>query len=51
MAKMLTCPCGWTIISPQGDEDVKKHIMIHVKDTHPGTTMKEEELGKMIKTI
>lgn len=51
MAKMLTCPCGWTIISPQGDEDVKKHIMIHVKDIHPGTIMKEEELGKMIKTI
>ena len=51
MAKMLTCPCGWTIISPQGEEDVKKHIMMHLHDTHPGTNMTEEEIRKIIKTV
>jgi len=51
MAKMSTCPCGFTVISPRGDEDVKKHMSIHLKDAHPGTSMTEEELGKTIKTV
>ena len=51
MASMLTCPCGWTIISPQGVEDVKKHTAIHIHDIHPGMTMTEEEIGKTIKTV
>src|SRR5436309_2045011 len=50
MAMMSTCPCGFTVISPRGDEDVKKHMSIHLKDAHPGTSMTEEELGKTIKT-
>ena len=51
MAKMLTCACGWTVISPQGEDDVKKHTMIHLADTHPGTTITGEEIRKMIKTV
>ena len=51
MAKMSTCPCGWTIISPQGEGDVKKHMMIHLRDAHPGTVMTEDEIGKTIKTV
>jgi len=51
MAKMVSCPCGWTLISPQGDEDVKKHTMIHVQDTHPGMTMTQDDLTKMIKSM
>jgi predicted small metal-binding protein len=51
MAKMLSCPCGWTLISPQGDEDIKKHAMIHAKDCHPGLTEAEDEVAKMIKTV
>jgi len=51
MAKMSTCPCGFTVISPRGDEDVKKHMSIHLKDTHPGSSMTEEEIGKTIKTV
>jgi predicted small metal-binding protein len=51
MAKMVSCPCGWTLISPQGDEDVKKHTMIHVQDTHPGMTMTQDDLTKMIKSV
>lgn len=51
MAKMISCPCGWTLISPQGDEDIKKHALIHAKDHHPGLTETEDEVTKMIKTI
>jgi predicted small metal-binding protein len=51
MASMLTCPCGWTIISPQGVEEVKKHTVIHLHDIHPGMKMTEEEIGKIIKTV
>jgi hypothetical protein len=51
MAKMLSCPCGWTLISPQGDEDIKKHVMIHVKDTHPGVATTQDEVVKAIKTV
>ena len=51
MASMLTCPCGWTIISPQGVEEVKKHTVMHLHDIHPGMTMTEEEIGKIIKTV
>jgi predicted small metal-binding protein len=51
MAKMINCPCGWTLISPQGDEDIIKHTMIHAKDCHPGLTETEDEVVKMIKTV
>ena len=51
MAKMMTCPCGWTIISPQGDDDVRKHVSVHLRDTHPGTSMTEEDLQRLIKNV
>jgi hypothetical protein len=51
MAKMLSCPCGWTLISPLEEEDVKKHAMIHSKDCHPGLISTEEDVAKMIKTV
>ena len=51
MAKMATCACGWTVISPVGDEDVKKHILIHLRDTHPGTKISEDEIKAMIKSV
>jgi len=51
MGKMLTCPCGWTVISPQGEEDVIKHVAIHLRDVHPGTVRREEEIKKQIKTV
>jgi predicted small metal-binding protein len=51
MAKMISCPCGWTLISPQGDEDIKKHAMIHAKDCHPGLTTTQDEIAKLIKNV
>lgn len=51
MAKMSTCTCGWTVISPQGDEDVAKHTRIHLQDTHPETSVSDAELRNMIKSV
>ncbi len=51
MAKMISCPCGWTLISPQGEEDIKKHAMIHSADCHPGLTTTEDEIIQMIKNV
>jgi hypothetical protein len=51
MAEMGTCACGWTVISPLGREDVKKHVGIHLRDHHPGTVLAPEEMEKLIKTL
>jgi len=34
-----------------GAEDVKKHILIHLQDSHPGTAVSEGEILTMIKTL
>lgn len=49
MAAIGTCPCGWTIISPQGVEDVKKYAMMHMREIHPETVVTPEELMSHIK--
>jgi len=51
MGNMATCACGWTIISPIGAEDVQKHLLIHLHDTHPGTKVSDGELRTMIKAV
>ena len=51
MGAVGTCPCGWSIVSPQGTEDVKKHAMIHMKDVHPETIVTPEELMAYIKQV
>jgi hypothetical protein len=52
MAKLLSCAaCGWTLISPQGENDVKKHIMQHFADAHPGMRVGEAEFKAMVKTV
>jgi predicted small metal-binding protein len=49
MGAIGTCPCGWTLVSPQGAEDVKKYAMMHMKEVHPDTVMTTEELMTHIK--
>lgn len=51
MAKMMTCMCGWTIISPLGDSDVIKHTQLHLAENHPGTSMTPMDLQRMIKSV
>lgn len=51
MASMVSCDCGWTLVSPAGDADVKKHASMHAADAHPGMTITEEQMDGMIKRI
>ncbi len=51
MAKMATCACGWTVISPQGEEQVTKHTRIHLQDIHPETSITDAEIRMMIKSV
>jgi hypothetical protein len=51
MAKKLSCACGWTLISPQGENDLKKHTMEHFADAHPGMRVGEAEFKAMVKTV
>jgi hypothetical protein len=51
MAKMMSCECGWTLITPMGENDLKKHTMMHVADAHPGMKMTDDQMKKMMKTV
>ena len=51
MAKMMSCECGWTLISPMGEGDVKKHAMMHMADANPGMKMTNDQMMKMIKSV
>jgi predicted small metal-binding protein len=51
MGKMSTCPCGFIVISPQGEEQVIKHMALHLRDVHPGSSMSEDEIRKTVKTV
>ena len=48
---MITCACGWTVISPQGEEQAVKHIRIHLQDIHPETSITDAEIGAMVKSV
>jgi hypothetical protein len=51
MAKMMSCECGWTLITPMGEDDLKKHAMMHVADAHPGMKVTDDMMTKMMKTV
>jgi hypothetical protein len=51
MAKMMSCECGWTLITPMGEGDLKKHAMMHVADAHPGMHVTDDMMNKMMKTV
>lgn len=51
MGSMFNCPCGWMLITQEGEEDLKMHIKIHLADAHSGTVMSDEDIGKAIKTV
>jgi predicted small metal-binding protein len=48
---MMSCECGWTMITPMGEQDLKKHAMMHIADAHPGMQVSETDMKKMMKTI
>jgi len=51
MATGVMCDCGWTMISPMGDKDVKKHVMMHMQDAHPTMKMSDDQMMKMMKRM
>ncbi|MBI3859117.1 MAG: hypothetical protein HY296_02595 [Thaumarchaeota archaeon] len=51
MAEMATCPCGWMVISPQGEEQAMKHSRMHMADVHPEASLTDAEIMKMIKSV
>jgi hypothetical protein len=51
MTKIATCPCGWTVISPQGEDQAAKHSRIHLQDIHPEASISDAEIMKMIKSV
>jgi hypothetical protein len=51
MAKMITCQCGWTLISPLGEADVIRHTQLHLTENHPGTSVTPMDLARMIKSV
>jgi hypothetical protein len=51
MAKMMSCDCGWTLITPMGEGDLMKHAKMHVADAHPGMMLSDAEMMKMMKTV
>ncbi len=51
MAKMGTCPCGFTVISPKDDSEVIRHISMHLSEDHPGTAMSNDEIRKKIVSL
>jgi predicted small metal-binding protein len=50
MTKIASCPCGWTVISPQGEEEAAKHSRIHLQDIHPEASISDAEIAKMIRS-
>jgi predicted small metal-binding protein len=51
MAKMMSCECGWTLITPMGEADLKKHAMMHMSDAHPGMKMSDDMMMKMMNPV
>jgi hypothetical protein len=51
MAKMSTCPCGFVVISPVGEDDVLSHIRKHLTDNHPGMVSTDDEIRKKILSL
>jgi hypothetical protein len=51
MAKMMSCECGWTLITPMGEGDLMKHAKMHVADAHPKMKVSDADMMKMMKTV
>ena len=42
---MWTCNCGWTVISPQGEEEATRHVRLHLQTVHPETSITDAEIA------
>ncbi len=44
MAKVINCPCGWTVRS-EDDEDLIRQVQAHAKDVHSQEAKRDEILA------
>ena len=44
MAKVINCPCGWTVRS-ESDEDLIRQVQQHAKEVHSQDAKREEILA------
>lgn len=48
----FTCPvCGWTVMSPKGEDDIMKHVDMHGKDYHADMPMTEDQIRSATKKV
>jgi predicted small metal-binding protein len=50
-AEQFSCPCGFSITTTGGREDLMKHVMLHKNDHHKDMKLTEEQLNSMIKKV
>lgn len=50
-AKQFTCSCGWTLISPVGEDDVLKYAEMHANEYHADMNLGREQLKGSIRTV
>jgi predicted small metal-binding protein len=50
--KQFSCPvCGWTLITPKGEEDLMKHVDMHGKEYHADMPMTPDQVRSATKTV
>ena len=47
--KTYSCPCGWTLTTPTGEDDIVKHVQMHLKDFHPKEKATKESIMRGIR--
>lgn len=48
----FTCPvCGFTVITPKGEEDLMKHVDMHAMDFHSDMPMTHDQIMSMTKVV
>ena len=49
--EQFTCPCGFSIISADGREDMMKHVMLHKNGHHADMKMNDKETESLFKKV
>ncbi|HEY3420698.1 MAG TPA: hypothetical protein VGK23_09115 [Methanomassiliicoccales archaeon] len=50
-ALQFNCPCGFSLITPNGMEELMKHVTAHKSDRHPDMNLSQKQLDSMIKEV
>ena len=48
----IKCPdCDWSLIDPGDSENLTRHLMVHMKDSHPDEKWEPEDFPKYIEEV